>query len=319
MDIPQRDTASYLQRALEHRRKSLYLSTVEEPSKITLLQQYPFACNATDSTRGTSHKGSSQEAAASAPRELLVPSRMCVVGHENGATEGTETEQRMRHPTPRPSREASKSFGHRNDDGDDSDNYDCNRRLLRLYESHAISLNNHQNLQTRAYLKRQRLQQQQPNVPVSSVELARTDPIEPSRTCPADFFRCRRLESLKWIGLFACLMIAIGSLVLVAGIVVIVIDHIELGPPQFDEQFERYSRSSLAQTLGKHPAKALACMRHCKDPIITIKHIPNILSSYIHTYMRTYVRSYHTFRSTVRHLWCSGYHRKYRTAIVLAL
>lgn len=45
-------------------------------------------------------------------------------------------------------------------------------------------------------------------------------------------------------------LIAVGLLLVVAGGVVMFIDHIELGPPHYDSEYERYVGSSLAQILG---------------------------------------------------------------------
>lgn len=42
----------------------------------------------------------------------------------------------------------------------------------------------------------------------------------------------------------------VGMLLIVAGAVVMLIDHIELGPPQFDKEYERYVGSSLAHIVG---------------------------------------------------------------------
>lgn len=60
-----------------------------------------------------------------------------------------------------------------------------------------------------------------------------------------------RLDNLIPISLCASSMIAIGSLMLAGGVVVMIFDHMELGPPQFDEQYERYSGSSLSEIVGK--------------------------------------------------------------------
>lgn len=36
----------------------------------------------------------------------------------------------------------------------------------------------------------------------------------------------------------------------VLGIVIVLVDHVEMGPPQFDTQYERYAGSSLFHILG---------------------------------------------------------------------
>lgn len=47
-------------------------------------------------------------------------------------------------------------------------------------------------------------------------------------------------------------LLAIGVIMVIFGIVVVVIDNIELGPPHYDSQYERYVGSSLAHIIGKH-------------------------------------------------------------------
>lgn len=45
-------------------------------------------------------------------------------------------------------------------------------------------------------------------------------------------------------------LIGIGMLLVVAGAIVVLIDHVELGPPQYDREYERYVGSSLAHIVG---------------------------------------------------------------------
>lgn len=52
-------------------------------------------------------------------------------------------------------------------------------------------------------------------------------------------------------------MTAIGMLLMVAGTVVILIDHVELGPPQYDREYERYVGSSLAHIIGEYDIVSL--------------------------------------------------------------
>jgi len=46
-------------------------------------------------------------------------------------------------------------------------------------------------------------------------------------------------------------MVAVGMLMVVFGGVIMLLDHVEMGPPHFDSQYERYAGSSLAHILGK--------------------------------------------------------------------
>ena len=46
---------------------------------------------------------------------------------------------------------------------------------------------------------------------------------------------------------------AIGMLMVVLGMVIMMIDHVELGPPHYDSQYERYEGSNLAHITGKFP------------------------------------------------------------------
>jgi hypothetical protein len=46
-------------------------------------------------------------------------------------------------------------------------------------------------------------------------------------------------------------LLAIGVVMVILGAVVLLIDNIELGPPQFDEEYERYQGSSLAHIIGE--------------------------------------------------------------------
>lgn len=46
-------------------------------------------------------------------------------------------------------------------------------------------------------------------------------------------------------------LMAVGILMLVFGIVALLVDHIELGPPHFDEHYERYQNSSMPHIIGK--------------------------------------------------------------------
>lgn len=43
----------------------------------------------------------------------------------------------------------------------------------------------------------------------------------------------------------------IGVLMIVLGLVIIMLDHIDLGPPHFDNEYERYVGSSMPHILGK--------------------------------------------------------------------
>lgn len=46
-------------------------------------------------------------------------------------------------------------------------------------------------------------------------------------------------------------LVAVGILMLIFGILVLLLDHIEMGPPHYDTQYERYQGSSMAHILGK--------------------------------------------------------------------
>lgn len=53
------------------------------------------------------------------------------------------------------------------------------------------------------------------------------------------------------ISLCASSMFAVGSLMLAAGLVVMIFDRLEMGPPHYDELFERYEGSSLGGIVGE--------------------------------------------------------------------
>lgn len=46
-------------------------------------------------------------------------------------------------------------------------------------------------------------------------------------------------------------LVAVGILMSVFGVIVLLLDHAELGPPVYDSQYERYAGSSLAHILGE--------------------------------------------------------------------
>lgn len=46
-------------------------------------------------------------------------------------------------------------------------------------------------------------------------------------------------------------LVAVGSIMVILGIVIMLIDHVEMGPPHFDPLYERYEGSSLASVMGK--------------------------------------------------------------------
>lgn len=46
-------------------------------------------------------------------------------------------------------------------------------------------------------------------------------------------------------------LVAVGILMTIFGILVLLLDHAELGPPVYDSQYERYQGSSLAHILGE--------------------------------------------------------------------
>lgn len=46
-------------------------------------------------------------------------------------------------------------------------------------------------------------------------------------------------------------LVAIGVVIIMTGAIIILVDHIELGPPHYDQEYERYVGSSLAQILGE--------------------------------------------------------------------
>ena len=54
-------------------------------------------------------------------------------------------------------------------------------------------------------------------------------------------------------------LLAIGVIMLIFGIVVVLIDNIDLGPPHFDEHYERYVGSSLAHIIGECSIGSLSC------------------------------------------------------------
>lgn len=47
-------------------------------------------------------------------------------------------------------------------------------------------------------------------------------------------------------------LIGIGLLMVVLGIVLLLLDHIELGPPVYDPEYERHEGTSLATVMGKY-------------------------------------------------------------------
>ena len=47
-------------------------------------------------------------------------------------------------------------------------------------------------------------------------------------------------------------MVAIGILMLVLGLVLVLLDHIEMGPPHFDALYERYEGTSLPGIIGEY-------------------------------------------------------------------
>jgi hypothetical protein len=46
-------------------------------------------------------------------------------------------------------------------------------------------------------------------------------------------------------------LLAIGIVMVIFGLIVVLLDSIEMGPPQFDAQYERYDNSSLAHIIGE--------------------------------------------------------------------
>lgn len=46
-------------------------------------------------------------------------------------------------------------------------------------------------------------------------------------------------------------LIAAGMLIVVFGLAIMLIDHIELGPPHYDPEYERYVGANLAHIVGK--------------------------------------------------------------------
>lgn len=59
------------------------------------------------------------------------------------------------------------------------------------------------------------------------------------------------LAKYKPIIFCSVFLVAIGILMVIFGIIVLLIDHVELGPPVFDNEYERYSGSSLFHIVGK--------------------------------------------------------------------
>lgn len=51
-------------------------------------------------------------------------------------------------------------------------------------------------------------------------------------------------------------LVAVGLLMTIFGVVALLLDHAELGPPVYDSHYERYAGSSLAHILGKSEGKS---------------------------------------------------------------
>ena len=59
------------------------------------------------------------------------------------------------------------------------------------------------------------------------------------------------LVNYKPIILCTISLIVVGVLMIAFGIVALLLDHVEMGPPHFDTEYNRYSGSSLVHILGK--------------------------------------------------------------------
>lgn len=61
----------------------------------------------------------------------------------------------------------------------------------------------------------------------------------------------RHPDNYKPIVFCSISLIAAGIVMVVIGVIIILVDHIELGPPHYDDQFARYQGSSFAHIAGK--------------------------------------------------------------------
>lgn len=52
-------------------------------------------------------------------------------------------------------------------------------------------------------------------------------------------------------------LVAIGLVIAIFGAVIVLIDNIEMGPPQYDSQYERHAGSSLAHIMGRCTSRSI--------------------------------------------------------------
>lgn len=60
-----------------------------------------------------------------------------------------------------------------------------------------------------------------------------------------------RPKNDKSMVLCSAIMIVLGVLLVVLGLMVMILNHLEYGPPVFDDLYERYDNSSMEHILGK--------------------------------------------------------------------
>lgn len=70
--------------------------------------------------------------------------------------------------------------------------------------------------------------------------------------CPATLKRAME-HPVNFLPIVYCTigMVVVGILMFTVGLIVLIIDSAELGPPQQDNQYDRYSGSNMAHIISK--------------------------------------------------------------------